>query len=288
MCGEESPSQGVGSNSPADSEQQAESEIALKSHGLTDAIGWILPVFHCSQDQLVAQFSVSTNTVMSSASSTSPAATPPRRPLKTRQRAWAQGLARILTRAGVAPNTISVVSLFFSVAAGVCLWSTARSEGISRQLLFLGAAASIQLRLLCNMLDGLVAIEGGRRTPYGEIFNDLPDRIADVVILVGAGYAISIFGWGRELGWLAGVLAAMTAYIRLLGGSLGLTQSFIGPMAKQHRMALLTFACVVSVFENFLGLQGQVIALALVLMVLGMIVTCIRRTARIVVELKRR
>ena len=138
------------------------------------------------------------------------------------------------------------------------------------------------------MLDGLVAVEGGRRTPYGEIFNDLPDRIADVVILVAAGYSIANFSWGRELGWLAAVLAVVTAYIRMLGGSIGLLQSFVGPMAKQHRMALLTLACVVSVFESVLGLQGQVIALALVLMVAGMIVTCIRRTLRIVAELKRR
>ena len=110
------------------------------------------------------------------------------------------------------------------------------------------------------MLDGLVAIEGGRKTVYGEIFNDMPDRFADVVILVGAGYSIANFSWGRELGWLAAVLAVMTAYIRLLGGSMGVQQYFLGPMAKPHRMALLTAACVFSVFENYFGLGGQTMA----------------------------
>jgi phosphatidylglycerophosphate synthase len=212
----------------------------------------------------------------------------PRRPLKTRQRAWAQGLARVLTRTGVAPNTISIASLAFATAAGICLGLTARAEGIARTTLFLAAAACIQLRLLCNMLDGLVAIEGGRKTVYGEIFNDMPDRFADVVILVGAGYAIANFSWGRELGWLAAVLAVMTAYIRLLGGSLGVPQHFLGPMAKPHRMALLTAACGFSVFENYFGLEGQTMALALVLMVAGMLVTCARRTLRIVADLKQR
>jgi phosphatidylglycerophosphate synthase len=217
-----------------------------------------------------------------------PTGASPRRPLKTRQRAWAQGLARVLTRAGVAPNAISMASLGFATAAGICLGFTAHAEGITRPALFLVAAAGIQLRLLCNMLDGLVAIEGGRKTVYGEIFNDMPDRFADVVILVGAGYSIANFSWGRELGWLAAVLAVMTAYIRLLGGTLGVKQYFLGPMAKPHRMALLTAACVFSVFENYFGLGGQTMSLALVLMVAGMVVTCARRTLRIVADLKRR
>jgi len=217
-----------------------------------------------------------------------PEGAPPRRPLKTRQRAWAQGLARVLTRAGAAPNAISMASLLFAAAAGICLGLTSRTEGIMRPALFLAAAACIQLRLLCNMLDGLVAIEGGRKTVYGEIFNDMPDRFADVVILVGAGYSISNFSWGHELGWLAAVLAVMTAYIRLLGGSMGVHQYFLGPMAKPHRMALLTGACVLSVFEKNFGMTGQVMAAALVLMVAGMLVTCARRTMRIVADLKQR
>ncbi len=223
-----------------------------------------------------------------SASPTDPGAAPPRRPLKTRQRGWAQALARILTRAGVAPNAISLASLVFAIAAGLCLAWTARAEGLARPVLFLAAAACIQLRLLCNMLDGMVAVEGGKRTAYGEIFNDMPDRFADVAILVGAGYSIATLSWGHELGWLAATLAVITAYIRLLGGSMGVTQYFIGPMAKPHRMALLTGACVISVFENHLGLGGRTIALALIVMVLGMLATCIRRTLRIVADLKKR
>ncbi len=219
---------------------------------------------------------------------TIPESSPPRRPLKTRQRAWAQGLARVLTRAGVAPNAISIASLVFACAAGICLARTPHAEGTSRAALFISAAACIQLRLLCNMLDGLVAIEGGRKTVYGEIFNDMPDRFADVVILVGAGYSIANFNWGRELGWLAAVLAVMTAYVRLLGGSMGTPQYFLGPMAKPHRMALLSGACLFSVFENYFGLGGQTMALALLLMILGMLVTFARRTMRIVADLKKR
>src|SRR5713101_6872074 len=112
-----------------------------------------------------------------SGSPTVPEGAAPRRPLKTRQRAWAQALARMLTRAGVAPNAISMASLVFAVAAGLCLAWTSRAEGLARAMFFLAAAACIQIRLLCNMLDGLVAVEGGKRTVFGEIFNDMPDRL---------------------------------------------------------------------------------------------------------------
>ncbi len=213
---------------------------------------------------------------------------PPRRPLKTRQRVWAQALARLVTRAGVAPNAISLASLVFAIAAGLCLAWTARADGATRPVLFFAGAACIQLRLLCNMLDGMIAVEGGKRTAYGEIFNDMPDRFADVAILVGAGYSIANYNWGHELGWLAATLAVVTAYIRLLGGSMGVTQYFLGPMAKPHRMALLTAACILSIFENYLGLGGKAIALALAIMVAGMLVTCVRRTLRIAADLKKR
>jgi len=181
-----------------------------------------------------------------------------------------------------------MASLVFAIAAGLCLARTARAEGLARPMLFLGAAACIQIRLLCNMLDGLVAVEGGKRTVFGEIFNDMPDRFADVAILVGAGYSIAHHSWGHELGWLAATLAVITAYIRLLGGSMGVTQYFLGPMAKPHRMALLTAACVVSMFETYLGLGGKTIALALIIMIVGMLVTCVRRTLSIVADLKKR
>lgn len=65
-------------------------------------------------------------------------------------------------------------------------------------------------RLLCNLFDGMVAIEGGKRSENGDLFNDIPDRFSDVLLLVPAGYIAG--GWGIELAWLAAILAIMTAY----------------------------------------------------------------------------
>jgi len=41
---------------------------------------------------------------------------------------------------------------------------------------------------------------------------------------------------------LAAALAILTAYVRVLGVSVGTPQYYLGPMAKQHRMAALTAA----------------------------------------------
>jgi phosphatidylglycerophosphate synthase len=212
----------------------------------------------------------------------------PRRPLASREKKWAQTLAQTLCRSGVSPNAISLFSLVFSVVAGIALWRSGDAANGLRAVLLLVAAAGIQLRLLCNLLDGMVAIEGGRRTPYGELFNDVPDRFADLIIFIGTGYGLAAFAWGPALGWLAAAFAVLTAYVRLLGGSMGARQYFIGPMAKQHRMAVMTVACVLSTLEPLVGWHGQVLACALVVVVAGSIVTFVRRVARIVADVSAR
>ncbi|HEY6326884.1 MAG TPA: hypothetical protein VIW73_10285, partial [Candidatus Cybelea sp.] len=186
------------------------------------------------------------------------------------------------------PDAISIASLVFASAAGAALWASGQSFGVARALELLAAAALIQLRLLCNMLDGMVAVEGGHRTPHGELFNDMPDRFADLAILVGAGYSLAAFPWGRELGWVAGALAVLTAYARVLGAAMGARHYFIGPMAKPQRMAVMTAACVLSVFEPFVGWRGQIVALALAVVAIGSLVTLVRRTLRIVAEVNAR
>ncbi len=211
-----------------------------------------------------------------------------RRPLKTRQAGWAKALAQLLVRWHISPNAISITSVFFALAAGAAFYFSGESAGRERVLLLVFATAGIQGRLLCNMLDGMVAIEGGRQTKSGEIFNDLPDRVADAVIFICAGYAVRSCCFGVELGYIAAALAIFTAYVRMLGGASGLKQSFIGPMAKQHRMFTLTLACLLSLFEAWFSKSGTVLWGTLIVINLGCVVTIIRRTVRVARELEAR
>lgn len=190
-----------------------------------------------------------------------------RRPLKTRSSRWAQSCARHLAASSVTPDQISVLSIVFAAigAATLLFWPSPWS--------LLACAACIQLRLACNLLDGMVAIEGGRKSALGSLFNEVPDRVADSLLIVAAGYAAG----APLLGWCGALLAALTAYIRVLGGSLGLAQDFRGPLAKPHRMALLTLACLIGAVE--LALKGTHLALLVcaALIALGSLVTCVTR-----------
>lgn len=214
--------------------------------------------------------------------------TAPRRPLATRQAGWAIALARWLARAGVRPNGISISGVAIAFATGVALAISAERTPHVRALLLLAAAVGVQLRLLCNLLDGMLAVEGGLKSKTGDIFNEMPDRIADVFILVGAGYSIRHLPHGVTLGWAAALVAVFTAYVRQMGGALGVTQHFIGPMAKQHRMFTLTVACVIAAIEAMLTLAPRAMFAGLTLIIVGSVVTAVRRTRRIVSEMEAR
>src|SRR5205807_2107597 len=61
------------------------------------------------------------------------------------------------------------------------------ADGVVRVCLLVGAALLIQLRLLANLMDGMVAVENERAQPTGALFNELPDRLSDSLLIVAAG-----------------------------------------------------------------------------------------------------
>jgi len=203
--------------------------------------------------------------------------TPDRRPLASRSSRWAQATAAALARSSITLNQISLASIVFAFAGAFAL--VRASPGM-----LLVAAVCVQLRLLCNLLDGMVAIEGGKQSPVGALYNEFPDRIADSLLLIALGYAAEM-AW---LGWLAALLAALTAYVRATGGALGLAQDFRGPMAKPHRMAVLTIACVIGAAElAWLGTR-YALTIAAIVIAAGSAATCAARTLAIARLLRER
>ncbi len=200
-----------------------------------------------------------------------------RRPLKVRNFGFSKTIATWLARKNITPNQISILSVAFAALAAISLLLIQKDIAVS-YLLPLLAGVFIQCRLLCNLFDGMVAVEGGKSTPAGELFNDIPDRIADPLILVACGYAVTVVSWGETAGWCAGLLAVMTAYIRTLAASIGAPVDFRGPMAKQHRMAIVTIACVITSFETYLWPQGYSLLIALLIIIIGCVVTIARRS----------
>ena len=195
-----------------------------------------------------------------------------RRPIRTRDVRWVKSVASFLARGGVSPNQISLMSI---LAAGV---GAASLVFLSQPWNAIVCVCGVQIRLLCNLLDGMVAIEHGKQTPLGVLYNELPDRVSDSVLFIALGYAAGI-PW---LGWLTALLAALTAYIRVFGGALGFAQDFRGPMAKQHRMAVLTVCCLLSIIEHLAFGTDHSLPTACALIAAGTLLTCWRRIGALV------
>ncbi len=206
-----------------------------------------------------------------------------RRPLAVRGTKWANELAKALAKINLSPNKISILSVVFAALSLVFF-----QLAVEKKFFLILAACSIQLRLICNLLDGMVAIEYNKKSIYGNLYNDIPDRFADVFIIMGAGlYAQQseqFFQWVLTIAWVNSILAVMTAYIRVLGTSLSTPTNFSGIMAKPQRMALLTFA---SILAFVLPQSIPLVSVSLFLMLLGQIITIITRIKFTANELKR-
>jgi phosphatidylglycerophosphate synthase len=195
-----------------------------------------------------------------------------RRPLKSRDTTWAQALSRGLLKTGLHPNQVSLLSIVFAAAAAGFLICPAPPVWWH----WLAAALCIQLRLLCNLMDGMLAVEGGLKTPNGELYNEFPDRLADLIILAGLGLADGTLA-SERLGWLCAGGAIMTAAVRLHGAALTGSHDFRGPMAKPHRMALATAACLLQTVLLLSGSAPQPLTWLLAVMLAGISLTLARR-----------
>jgi phosphatidylglycerophosphate synthase len=216
-----------------------------------------------------------------------------RRPIAARGLAPMRWLAAALARTRVGPNLISVLGVVAAVVAGLSLALVGRGL-VQDAVLYIVAAVCIQLRLLANLLDGMVAIEGDMRSPLGDLFNEVPDRVSDTVIFVGAACALGGLAW---IGWAAACAALFVTYVRVLGRSLGFPSDFRGPMARQQRMFVMTVACVYlavapAAFKPaFAPWDGApellVMEWVLVVIALGSLVTAMRRIRTLAANMRR-
>jgi phosphatidylglycerophosphate synthase len=194
---------------------------------------------------------------------------------------------RWLAARRVSPNTISLAGMVGGIIAGLVLAATTL-PGLA-PVMFLAAVAGIIARGMGNLLDGMVAVESGKASPLGELFNEVPDRVSDIAILIGAGCAT---GGNAALGLLAALVAVLVAYIRAEGKVVGASQHYCGPMAKPARMLVILLTA------SYCGLAPAgwqpalvigkyrfgLMAIALAFIVVGGLLTAVRRLNRIAKE----
>jgi phosphatidylglycerophosphate synthase len=155
----------------------------------------------------------------------------PRRPIAAVFRRTAVAATRFCVRHGIHPDAISYLSIVAALIAAICFWKSG-----ARSWLLIIAPVFCYLRLWFNMLDGMVAFEAGKASRRGEILNDLPDRVADIVIFIGVAHSGLM---NPLIGYWAAILAVLTSYVGLFGQALGVQRQFGGIMSKPWRMVVL-------------------------------------------------
>lgn len=154
------------------------------------------------------------------------------RPIAQIFRRTGDGATNLCVRLGISPDAISYLSIVAALAAAVCFWKSGRNTW-----LLIIAPLFCYLRLWFNMLDGMVAVAAGKTTAHGEIVNDLPDRISDVIIFVGVAHSDLVNSF---IGYWTAILSLLTAYVGLFGQAVGGQREFGGIMSKPWRMVVLS------------------------------------------------
>lgn len=154
-----------------------------------------------------------------------------RRPIADMFRRTAHLAVRLCVRANIHPDAVSYASVFFAAAAALCFFYAERWPW-----LLLIVPAPLYVRLWLNMLDGMVALAANKASPRGEILNDLPDRVSDVLILAGVAHSGLC---NPFLAYWAALLAVFTAYVGTLGQAVAGRREFGGIMSKPWRMVVL-------------------------------------------------
>ena len=216
-----------------------------------------------------------------------------RRPIGVRTHIWSIKAAKWLTVRDIKPNWISFASIGCAALAALAFFVAGALTGWGRSVFLLVAILGILARLLANMMDGMVAVEGGMGEADGPVWNELPDRISDALIFIGAGAGLAIADSGpAALGWMAAILAIICAYVRELGTHLtaaqGFKPDFSGPLAKQQRMAVLGLGALIAMFEGLWGWDFMAINIALWSVIVGTTLTIVLRTRTLIARLKAR
>jgi len=145
-------------------------------------------------------------------------------------------LVKVLNRAGIHPNSLTVAGFVITCAAAVALVrGNLRPGGL---LILLGG--------LCDSMDGSLARSTGKDSRFGALFDSVIDRYSELIMFLGiAAYFIpkgDYFSLGATFLALCGSI--MVSYTRARAESLGF-ESKSGMMQRAERIAFIGFGALI-------------------------------------------
>jgi len=185
--------------------------------------------------------------------------------LKPNFQAVLRPLAGALARAGVTANQITIAAAVVSVALGAfVVWRLPDTRA------FLLIPLWMLLRMACNALDGMLALEFGQKTRLGAYLNELADAVSDVALYMPFSL---LPPFSPVWTGLVIVLAVVSEYAGALGPLVGASRHYEGPMGKSDRAfvfgALGLWAGIAAPLPDWLALAMPVLAAALVVTIVN-------------------
>jgi phosphatidylglycerophosphate synthase len=145
-----------------------------------------------------------------------------------------------LERTGVRPDVLTLGAIPVGAIAGIAILA---SPNMPLVLVLVPLAAAA--RLILNLLDGALARRTGMIHAKGELFNEVGDRLADVLILAPVAFVPGAYQATVLLGVTIAVLASFTSVATKAAGG---TRSYRGILSKPGRMVLLSVTALAVIF----------------------------------------
>jgi CDP-diacylglycerol---glycerol-3-phosphate 3-phosphatidyltransferase len=142
---------------------------------------------------------------------------------------------RRLVAANVPPAAITIAGILFGGGAGAALATLRPGPAAGAAV-----AALLAARLACANLDGGVARDGGRATPFGSVLNEIGDRAAELAALAGC-LALA----PAALVLTAALAATLPSWVALAGAAAGLGRIQGGPVGKTERCLMLALIAAI-------------------------------------------
>ncbi|PNE40007.1 CDP-alcohol phosphatidyltransferase family protein [Streptomyces noursei] len=176
---------------------------------------------------------------------------------------WFAGRLAVVRRYGVrheiSPNVFTVAAVICAAAAAVSLAMLPAHFSAFPVALFLIA------RLACANLDGTVARESGKESPLGSVVNEVGDRAADLVVVLGL---LPYVPMPLVLGAL--LASTLPSWMALAGAAAGVARINGGPVGKTERCLIVIIAAATGWYLP-----------AAVAVIAGSLLTCVLRAFQI-------
>ena len=153
--------------------------------------------------------------------------------------------ASVLTRMGLTPNKVSILSLVFAVLAAVCYYY---SYSFGSRMNLTAALIFVILNSFTDAVDGVMARQNNMQSDRGDFLDHVIDRYADTFIICGIFFAGYVH-------WMIGVVALIgvliTSYMGTQAQAVGIERLYDGIMGRADRLSLIIIGSAVNIIYPF-------------------------------------